>query len=157
MARVAGILVIAATLAVVFLSAGRRLVLTDRQSGEEYAAFSVEEGDTFSIEFIHSVNQTPVVDMYEIRGRDFYVTQTRYYGFGAGVQTEIEEGQTLSYAEDGAMIVSGFNKKMTGMSYLVGMASDHILKINDEEYSLTALCGRGSSVVFTIRTGSLFK
>lgn len=145
-------LVIAAIVFVCSLKAGEvELVLTDLHSGKEYAAFPLGEDGQFSIEFIHSVNQSPVTDVYQVRGQDFYVIETRYYSFGAGVQTQLEKGQTLSYAPDGAMVVSGFNTKMTGMCYLIGMVSDHILSIGGSQYSLRDLCGRGSSVVFTLR------
>ena len=44
-----------------------------------------------------------------IRDR-IYVVRTIYNNFGAGVQTEIEEGQKLEYGENGEMIVSGFDR-----------------------------------------------
>ncbi len=145
-------LVIAAIIFVCSVKVGPvELVLTDLDSGQEYASFPIEDGGSFSIEFIHSVNQTPVTDVYQVKGRDFYVIETRYYGFGAGVQTLIEEGQTLTYAPDGAMVITGFNTRMTGMCYLIGMVSDHVLSLGGQEYSLRDLCGRGSSVVFTLR------
>ena len=43
------------------------LVLRDGDTKEEYARFSVSEGDEFSVTFIHSVNQYPLTDVYEIR------------------------------------------------------------------------------------------
>ena len=126
------------------------LVLTDNDSGEELARYDVKRGDVFSITFIHSVNKTPVTDYYEVRDGDFYVTATKYYSFGAGVQTEIEDEQTLTYTDDGGMLVSGFNRKMTGMIYVVGMVSDHTLEIGGREISLRDLCGRGTAVCFTM-------
>lgn len=126
------------------------LVLTNEDTGEEYGRYPVERGDIFSITFIHSVNQSPVTDYYEVRDGEFYVVATKYYAFGAGVQTEIEDEQTLTYTEDGGMLVSGFNTKMTGMVYVVGMVSDHTLELGDQEISLRDLCGRGSAVKFTI-------
>ena len=127
------------------------LVLTDADTGAEFGRWPVKAGDVFSVTFVHSVNQTPVTDYYEVReDGEFYVTATKYYGFGAGVQTEIEDEQTLTYTEDGGMLVSGFNLKMTGMVYVVGMVSDHTLEIGGEEVSLRDLCGRGADVTFTL-------
>ena len=40
------------------------LVLRDGDTKEEYARFSVSEGDEFSVTFIHSVNQYPLTDVY---------------------------------------------------------------------------------------------
>lgn len=139
---------IAALLTYFSAAAQKRLVLRNPDSGEVYAEFAVEEGERFSITFIHSVNKTPVTDVYEIRGGEIYAVETRYYSFGAGVQTEIEEGQSLNYAEDGAMVVSGIDKLVSGMIYVVGKVSDHSLEIGGCAYSLTELCGKGSPVQF---------
>ena len=88
------------------------LVLRDGDTKEEYARFPVSEGDEFSVTFIHSVNQYPLTDVYEIRDHRIYVVRTIYNNFGTGVQTEIEEGQKLEYGENGEMIVSGFDREM---------------------------------------------
>ena len=127
-----------------------RLVLSDSTDGRVFASYPVEEGDRFSITFIHSVNNTPLTDTYEVRGGEIYVVETLYYGFGAGVQTELREGETLSYTEDGAMVISGIDLLRTGMIYVVGKISDHVLEIGGEDISLRDLCGRGADVKFTI-------
>ena len=81
-----------------------RLVIEDKNTGERYATFRLPKNATFSIEFIHSVNKTPVRDFYEVRGSgDIYVVETHYYSFGAGVQTELNPGETLEYGDDGSM------------------------------------------------------
>lgn len=143
--------IIAAIIAAVtaYTRAGREyLVLRNGDSGEEYARFPVTEGDEFSVTFIHSVNQYPLTDVYEIRDHKIYVIRTIYNNFGAGVQTELEEGQTLEYGENGEMIISGFNREMPYLSYIVGTVSDHTLAIGGEEISLRELCGRNSKVAF---------
>ncbi len=125
-----------------------RLILRSGKTDKILAAYSVNEGDEFSVTFVHSVNRSPVTDVYEIRGGAIYVTRTIYYSFGAGVQTQIESGQTLEYGADGSMIVSGFQRRMDNLSYIVGTVSDHILKIGAESVSLGELCGRNATVRF---------
>lgn len=131
------------------LRSGDYLVLRNGDTHEEYAAFRVREGDEFSVMFIHSVNQYPLTDVYEIRDGKIFVVRTIYNNFGAGVQTEIEPGQKLEYGENGEMIVSGFNKEMPWLSYIVGTVSDHTLTIHGKEISLRNLCGRNSKVEFS--------
>ncbi|MCI8455272.1 MAG: DUF1850 domain-containing protein [Lachnospiraceae bacterium] len=131
------------------LRSGNYLVLRNGDTKEEYARFRVSEGDEFSVMFIHSVNQYPLTDVYQIRGHAIYVVQTIYYNFGAGVQTEIEDGQKLEIGENGEMIVTGFDQKMPYLSYIVGTVSDHTLTIHGEEISLRELCGRNSKVEFS--------
>ena len=125
------------------------LLLRNSDTGELISAFPVNDGDEFSISFVHSVNNSPVTDVYEIRDNGIYIVRTIYYSFGAGVQTEIEEGQSLEYGEDGSMIVSGFNRRMDSLSYIVGTVSDHVLEINGKSISLRKLCGRNATVNFS--------
>ncbi len=155
----AALILFLAVLAAAFLYPGRRsfLVLRDAKTGEEYLRRSVRTGDEFSIGFVHSVNRTPVTDFYEIRRDGIYVVRTVYYGFGAGVQTELEGNETLEYGEDGSMIVSGFDRKMEDLIYFVGTVSDHTLTVGGEEISLRGLCGRNAMVQFTLETGGVFR
>ena len=127
------------------------LLLIDGDTGRVLMSFPVKDGDEFSITFIHSVNQSPVTDVYQIRNERIYVVRTIYYAFGAGVQTEIEEGQSLEYGPDGSMTVSGFNRPMDHLSYIVGTVSDHTLRIGGGSISLRERCGRNTTVKFVIK------
>ena len=143
------VVVIAAILAFA-LRSGDYLVLRNGDTDEEITRFRVSEGDEFSVTFIHSVNQYPLTDVYQIRDHKIYVVRTIYNNFGAGVQTEIEEGQTLEINENGEMVVSGFELEMPWLSYIVGTVSDHTLTLHEKKISLRELCGRNSKVSFSV-------
>ena len=128
-----------------------RLAVYDRETGKTYRIFEVSEGSEFSVEFIHSVNKSPVIDVFVIRDGKIVADRTIYSAFGAGVQTEIEEGQTLEYDENGNMVVSGFNIVFPEVKYIVGTVSDHILRIEGESISLTELCGKNAHIAFKLR------
>ena len=142
--------VVFAAIATFTFRSGDYLVLRNGDTNEEFARFRVSEGDEFSVRFIHSVNQYPLTDVYEIRDSKIYVVRTIYNNFGAGVQTEIEDGQTLEINENGEMVVSGFELEMPWLSYIVGTVSDHTLTLHGEEISLRELCGRNSKVAFSV-------
>lgn len=147
----------AALLLIILLPKHTYLSLTDSQTGAAYAHYLVEEGTTFSVGFIHSVNQTPVIDCYafDFATGEISVTDTYYYGFGAGVQSQLNPGETLTYTDDGAMVVGNINKAIPQLVYCVGMVSDHVLTVSNQpnvEISLRDLCGRGSLVLFSITT-----
>lgn len=150
--RIAAVLILfIAVLAAAFVYQrhGGYLVLSSPETGEVYARYPMRVSDTFSIGFIHSVNKSPVTDFYEIREDGIYVVKTVYYGFGAGVQTQLEEGQKLEYGSDGSMVITGFDRKMDDLVYFVGTVSDHTLTLNGtEEISLRDLCGRNAMVRF---------
>ena len=132
---------------------GTSLVLSNADSGQVYATYPVENGDTFAVEFIHSVNKSPVRDVYEIREGEIWNTQCIYYGFSAGVEEELGEGETLSDGENGEMIISNIEKKIDNMVIVVGTISDHTLYLGDETISLRDLCGRSSKVLFSCQRG----
>ncbi|MGE4483973.1 MAG: DUF1850 domain-containing protein [Oscillospiraceae bacterium] len=144
-------LVLVAVAAILFSMKGQRLILSDRDTHETYAAFPVSDGEEFSVTFVHSVNKTPVTDVYEIRDGDIWLIKTIYYDFGAGVPTETEKDETLTYGENGEMIISGMDTMVPDLIYIVGTVSDHVLETGGKEYSLRGLCGRNSHVLFSCK------
>lgn len=133
------------------------LVLEDADSGEIYAALPVKEGEKFSVTFTHSVNKTDETELYEVRGGEIYLTGCVYYSFGAGVAEVLDENWSLEIGDGGEMIISEINMKMAPLRYVVGTVSDHVLSIGGRQISLRGLCGRSSSVIFTVRRRLLFK
>ncbi|NCB50742.1 MAG: DUF1850 domain-containing protein [Clostridia bacterium] len=145
----------AAVMVMIFLVAacgqkGQSIVLRDADNGEVYLEMPVEEGDVFSVTFTHSVNRTDETEVYEVRQGKIYLTGCIYYDFGAGVATEMEEGWELSYGDDGEMIISGIDREIPELIYVVGTVSDHTLTIGGEKYSLRDICGRNAEVTFEI-------
>ena len=134
-----------------FGNRNQTLVVCNSETEDVIMTFPVCEGDEFSVEFIHSVNQSPVKDVFRIENGQIVADRTIYSAFGAGVQTEIEDGQTLEFDEDGNMVVSGFDIVFPRVDYLVGTVSDHILEIQGESISLRDLCGRNAHVYFELR------
>ncbi len=130
---------------------GDKIVLCYSDTDEIIASFEGKEGTEFSVEFIHSVNQSPVKDVFRVENGQIVAARTVYSAFGAGVQTEIEDGQKLEFDENGNMIVSGFDIVFPRVDYLVGTVSDHILEIQGESISLRDLCGRNARVYFELR------
>ena len=128
------------------------LVLYNADTGERYLTEKAEQGFEFSVEFIHSVNKTPVKDTYRIDEGKIRAYSTTYRSFGAGVQTALEGNQKMTYDEEGNMIITGFDITYDPLRYIVGTVSDHILTLGGEEISLRNMCGRNAKVVFEIVT-----
>ena len=124
------------------------LELSDSETGKVYRRFAVRDGSEFSVTFVHSVNKSPVTDVFVIRDGRIYADRTIYSSFGAGVQTTLEGEEKLTYDDKGNMIVSGFDTVFPEVKYIVGTVYDHVLEINGEKISLTELCGRNAHVRF---------
>ena len=122
----------------------KHLILYNNTLGTKIASFPINENSSFSIKFIHSVNKSPVIDFYKFdKDNNIYVYKTIYYGFGAGVETELEGNEILEYGNDGSMIVSNISKRIDSLTYYLSSIYDHTLKIDDQdEQSLWELCGK---------------
>lgn len=152
-AAVLMIFITAAAFALNMLSA-EYLVMYDSDTGKRYITEKADDGLMFSVEFIHSVNQTPVKDTYIIENGEIRAYSTTYRSFGAGVQTALEGNQKMTYDDDGNMVITGFDITYDPLRYIVGTVSDHILTFSGEEISLRNLCGRNAKVVFEICTAA---
>ena len=148
-AAVLMIVITAAAFAINMMSADY-LILYDSDTGKRYITEKADDGLMFSVEFIHSVNQTPVKDTYIIENGEIRAYSTTYRSFGAGVQTALEGNQKMTYDADGNMVITGFDISYDPLRYIVGTVSDHILTFGGEEISLRDMCGRNAKVVFEI-------
>ena len=135
----------------------RTLEIRDTGSGRIYGKWVLEADGEFAVEFIHSVHQSPVRETFRvedrmIRGRGFRIrpVSAHFFSFGAGMQSDLEEGQTMSRDGD-ALVIAGFNTSFEELIYIVGTVSDHLLYVNGETVSLRDLCGRNAHITLRIK------
>lgn len=144
-------LLLAASALLFILSGSPALVLKDADTGQVFARWQVKEGSEFSLEFIHSVNQSPILDVFAVEGDQFRAVKTLYSSLGAGVESELSPGESLSYDKEGRMVITGFSQRFKQLNLIVGTVSDHTLTIQGEKLSLRELCGKNTAVTFEIR------
>ena len=127
-----------------FKSVENHSLIIYNNKDEKIITYPLKTGDYFSIEFIHSVNQSPVIEYYKFDdNNNIYVYKTIYYNFGAGVPTELNGNEELSYGDDGSIIIDHIDKKIDNLTYYLSAIYDHRLKINDgEAISLWEVCGK---------------
>ena len=124
--------------------------IRDSVSGKVYGKWSLEEGGEFSIEFIHSVHQSPVRETFRNENGTIRLVKVRFFSFGAGMQSGLEEGQTLTRDGD-AMVITGYSVSLKELNYIVGTLWDHMLFINGEAVNLRELCGRNAHIVIGLK------
>jgi len=129
---------------------GPVLEIKDAYSGKVYGRWPLEENGEFSIEFIHSVNQSPVREFFGAEDGMIRVRAVRFFSFGAGMQSDLDGGLTFSRDGD-AMVLSGYKTSHKELNYIVGTVSDHVLFINGETISLRQLCGRNAHINIRIK------
>ena len=152
--------IVIVTMALLFLSScnlnkveNKKLILYNYNSGNEIASFPLKNDDYFYIKFTHSVNMSPVIDYYNFNDKnEIFVYKTIYYNYGAGVETELENDETISYGTDGSMIIENINKKIDPLVYYLSDIYDHKLSINDnDEISLWDVCGKNILINIVIK------
>ena len=139
-----------------FSESGPALEIRGTFSGEVYGKWPLEEGEKFAIEFIHSVNQSPVRETFRVEGNMIRLHSLRFYSFGAGIPDRLEEGWEMRRdGEEGqpgaAFIITGFDTTFRELHFIVGTVSDHLFLFRDETLSLRDLCGRNAHITFRLR------
>ena len=129
---------------------GQILEIRDSASGKVYGKLPLSKGGEFAIEFVHSVHQSPVRESFKNEDGLIKTDSVRFFSFGAGMQSDLEEGQSMIRDGD-ALLVTGFNSSYRELNYIVGTVSDHLLLINGEVFSLRELCGRNAHISIRIR------
>lgn len=122
------------------------LQVQERVSGVKLYRVPVEEGDEFAIEFVHSVERTPVKEVFRIeKDRKIYLVETEYESFGAGLPTMPGEGEK-SVLEGGKIRITGMRRKLDPFLVAVSPVPGHILTIGGEEVVLADLAKPGTGL-----------
>ena len=125
------------------------LILVNERSGKALYAAEASDGTEFSISFIHSVNFSPVTEHYQIIDGQIYLTALRYESFGAGMPTELTEGQKLSH-EHGQLLITGFDRMIPRLCYFISRIDGHAFQINGVSAPLNTLDEPGEPVLFAV-------
>lgn len=119
----------------------RQLIVTDDQTGEVLYSTSIEPGQTFSIKYIHSVNKSPVEDIFDIsHSNRIVLKKTIFRSFGAGIPYELEDGQSLDVMGD-RIEISNINKRIDRFLLKIGTVAEHTLCIKGREIRMDSLAG----------------
>lgn len=109
----------------------------------------------FSIRYIHSVQKTPVIEVFTLDLREgIELRETLYKDFGAGLPFLVE-GSSRFRSGGGWYRLYGINRHLRDMTFRVGRFADFHLLIKGEEISLTKFERPGRSLLFTGETRSL--
>ena len=124
--------------------------IRNANTGRIYGKWPLQETGEFAIEFIHSVHQSPVRETFVVEGGMIRPEVVRFSSFGAGMRSDIEEGQKLS--RDGEyLLITGFGYSSRELNYITGT---HVLFINGEKIILSDLCGKNAHITICLSGGN---
>ena len=99
------ILLLALASGLLFWYANQLILAIIPDNGQEQHCFKTSIGDTWYIEFIHSVQKTPVQEYFLVRGKnDLLLEKTIYQSMGVGLPFMASEGK-LKTTGDGHFVL----------------------------------------------------
>ena len=150
--RLAGVaLALVVTLAGVgaALPGERVLVVEDADTGERLLTTPVDNGETVTLKYTHSVEKSPVHEQYTVRGGEFVMTKAEFHSYGWGFPSRANvtnRNGTLVYDPPG---------RYETIPVMPGTIADHRLVVGgDRTYDLVALAGGENAVTLDVRRRS---
>lgn len=99
------------------------LQIIDYRAGKIIWEKKLTNGDNFSIKYLHSVAQTPVIEFFQIKDGEIFLTGTEYESYGAGLPTSAEQGNYIT--EDGKFIIENINQQLPEIMLRVSDYAQH--------------------------------
>ncbi len=130
------------------------IVLTVSKEGSLSYIFRVQDGTTFSIRWIHSVEMEEWEEFFVVENRKIFLESTRFKTFGAGVPNDVGED---SFIKDGWLYMTGIHREIGGeLQIRAGSNTAHRFFIIDREYMLS-VANRDPVYTFELRDMSLIR
>ncbi|MGI6783762.1 MAG: DUF1850 domain-containing protein [Aminivibrio sp.] len=106
-------------------------------------------GESFAVRYTHSVQKTPVIEVYRLDYRQgLEVRETIYQDFGAGLPFLLE-GRAVMETGDGWVRIRGINRPMREAVYRVGRFAEFHLLAGGKEIPFTHYEKPGRPIYFT--------
>lgn len=143
LALVAVGLVVTAAVVGIAVGAGaveEQALVVEDDGGEELLSVPVEENTTVTVAYTHSVEKTPVRDVYAVQDSDLVMTRMEFESFGAGLPStaDVERG------DDGSFVYHPPNQRTEELVVATSPVAGHELVVDGERYNLVELADGGS-------------
>jgi len=125
--------VLAVTAIAAAAPAGSVLVVEDANSGEQLLATPVEEGTTVALNYTHSVEKTPVRDVYEVHNGSLEMTRMAFQSYGWGLPAR------ENVTRENGWFVFDPEGEYEELYVEPGRVVGHRLRVGDRTYDLVAL------------------
>ncbi|MEF8915754.1 DUF1850 domain-containing protein [Natronomonas sp.] len=114
------------------------LVVTD-DDGEELLVTPVEAGTEVTVVYTHSVEKTPVYDVYEVRNGTLVMTRMEFSSYGAGLPSTVpvteKRGRYVYYPPE---------RSYDPLRVTTGFVANHDLVVGDDQYDLAERADGGT-------------
>ncbi|UTF54417.1 DUF1850 domain-containing protein [Natronosalvus rutilus] len=111
----------------------RTLVVQNADSGETLLERPVENDEQVTLAYTHSVEKTPVEDVYVVDGDQLRMTEMRFQSHGAGLPADESMERT------GDWFVVERNSTYSQLRVAPGSIAGHELVVGEDRYDLVAM------------------
>ena len=108
------------------------------------AVVDAEENLPLTIEFIHSVQKTPVVEELEFRDGEFILLRTKYKSQGVGLPFDAADGKF--YRDGEWFVVDEMNRRFKNLELRTGKGTQLKIFLNGREFKLYEKFPRGTKI-----------
>lgn len=112
----------------------RVLAVEDAETGERLLTVPVSEGTTVALNYTHSVEKTPVLDVYEVNGTELEMTRMEFQSYGAGLPSQAE----VNVTENGTFVFDP-EGSYEHLYVTPGHIAGHELIVGERTYDLVEL------------------
>ena len=114
-------------------------------------AWAADKGERFEVEFVHSLNLSPIVDVFEVTGEGFILRESIFSSLGAGSPTPADHPGSELIHSNGVFRLIGIDKPMNSLTILTQDTPNHRISFGEREAFLLELVGSGKSVTIEIK------
>ncbi|MFV9510645.1 DUF1850 domain-containing protein [Tepidibacillus sp. LV47] len=134
------------------------LTLIEGDSGKILLRIPINGNDRFSIEYIHSIHKTPVIDTFYIdSNQNIIVDQTTFDTYGVGMPSDVEKGETFTI-KNGKFVLNHLNRVLPYFDLRVGQViANHQFIVHQRKIPLAKLTRPGNWVRFKVQKLSLLQ
>jgi len=115
---------------------------TERQA---VAVVDAKEGLPLTIEFMHSVQKTPVIEELVFDAGEFVLLRTRYKSLGVGLPFDASDG---NFRREGDwFIMDDMNRRFKNLELRTGKGTRLKITVDGREYELYKKFPRGTKII----------
>ncbi|SHE98838.1 DUF1850 domain-containing protein [Desulforamulus putei] len=154
--RTGRIWVLASIVLAVLLLVPLPTLLLSSQQGEPVLLLPMLFDQSFTVEYIHSVNKTPVQEHFILApGNDLLLTSTTFKALGVGTPFLPEEGKLEN--RSGVYVLSGINRHFKQINMAFMPLTRHALVYRGKRYDFKDYFPPGSLIALQAKPCSLAK
>lgn len=121
------------------------LELREPRSGETLGVERVESGDRFAINYVHSFGETPIHEVYEVRGTNIVQVREEFRYFAIGL-----EYTQRNRTREGNFTVLRMDRPVDPFTVRVAKYTNQTLVVDGDPRPLTRYADRWESVRFSV-------